>query len=350
MEINKAPCDREQFNHFGKSSTECISPADCRPGNGHFLAEVLEGLRKPQKELPPKYFYDDRGAQLFEDICTMDEYYIPLTEASIIDDHIVEMVELLGEDVLLVEYGCGDCAKTRILLNHLRQPAGFVPIDISFEQLQRVSVALTGEYPGLEVLPVCADYTCDFELPAPCRPPARKVVFFPGSTLGNFDPLPAQLFLKEAGRVCGPGGALLLGIDLAKDPGVLHKAYNDSNGITAEFNLNLLKRINLELDANFKLEQFQHYAFYNLAANRMEMHLVSLREQRVYVGGLVFDFAQGESIWTESSYKYTLAGFEKLATSAGFGVDRVWTDERQWFSVHYLVKDGCKRGAASRRG
>ncbi len=314
-----------------------LIPPDQRPGNGHFLAEVLEGLGKTRKELPSKYFYDQRGALLFEDICKLEEYYIPATEAIIMHESGTEMAHLLGERLLLLEYGCGDCAKTRILLNHLRRPAGFVPIDISFEQLLRVSSDLIYEYPGLEVLPVCADYTSDFELPRSLQPSVRTAVYFPGSTLGNFDPLPARRFLERMGGACGPGGALLIGVDLKKDPAILHRAYNDRHGVTAAFNLNLLHRINRELGADFAPERFSHYAFFNPVESRVEMHLVSLDSQVVNVGGRAFEFAPGESIWTESSYKYSEAEFAALAGSAGFRVAKVWTDPRHWFSVQYLV-------------
>ena len=316
------------------------SPADYRPGTRAFLQDVLEGLQRPQKQLPPKYFYDERGARLFEAICGLDEYYIPRTESAIMADHVDEMASLLGEEVLLVEYGCGDCAKTRVLLDNLSRPAGFVPIDISFEQLHRVASDLQRSYPHIEVLPVCADYTNGFELPRPSKACARNAVYFPGSTLGNFDPLPARLFLDHVAETCGRDGALLIGVDLRKDPGVIHKAYNDGQGVTAAFNLNILARMNAELGADFDLGGFRHYAFFNPVESRVEMHLVSARDQAAHVGGTTVRFTKGESIWTESSYKYTLEGFERLANSARFEVDRVWTDERDWFSVQYLVARG----------
>lgn len=311
---------------------------DFKPEKEHFRAEVLNGLRKSQKELPSKYFYDKRGSYLYERICTLDEYYLPRTEVAIMEAHIKEIVELLGSNACLIEYGCGNCAKTRILLDHLPVPAAFMPIDISREQLLRVAGELVSNYPGLEVLPVCADYTSGFELPAPKRPSDRTVVYFPASTIGNFDPVPAIDFLNHIAGVCGPGGALLIGVDLKKDPRVLHGAYNDREGITAAFNLNLLERINRELNADFQLEQFQHRAFYNPGEGRIEMHLVSLRDQVVHLDDLSIHFAKGESIWTESSYKFNLDEFALMAMAAGFTVEKVWTDERQWFSVQYLVK------------
>lgn len=317
--------------------TKHVLPHDFRPGQERFRAEVLGGLRKPQKELPSKHFYDERGSHLFERICTLEEYYIPRTEAAIMEAHVEEMVELVGARVLLIEYGSGDCAKVRILLDHLRDPVAYVPIDLSREQLLRVTKDLASNYPGLEVLPVCADYTSGFELPMLKRPSDRVVVYFPGSTISNFDPIPAMHFLEHIARVCGPGGALLIGVDLKKDPAVLHRAYNDSEGVTAAFNLNLLQRVNRELDCDFQMEWFEHYAFYNPTEGRVEMHIVSLREQTVHLDDVTIPFAKGESIWTESSYKFNPDEFEQMAATAGLRVEHVWTDEQQWFSVQYLV-------------
>jgi dimethylhistidine N-methyltransferase len=313
---------------------------DRSPDSHDFLTDVLDGLSRPQKQLSPKYFYDDRGARLFEDICALDEYYIPSAETEIMVTHIDEMVGLLGEDVLLIEYGCGDCAKTRLLLDRLPSPAGFVPIDISSEQLHRVASDLESSYPGLEVMPVCADYTRYYTLPWPDRSFSRKVVYFPGSTVGNFDPLPARDFLDHICDTCASDGALLIGVDLRKDPAVLHRAYNDRDGVTAAFNLNILGRINRELSADFRLDGFEHYAFFNPSASRVEMHLVSMRDQDVHIGGVTVHFGVGESIWTESSYKYSIEGFKRLVSRTGFKVERVWTDERDWFSVQYLSSRG----------
>ncbi len=310
---------------------------DLKPEREQFLAEVLEGLQKPQKELPCKYLYDERGSSLYERICTLDEYYPPRTETAIIRDNIDEIVGLLGPNTCLIEYGCGNCAKTLIVLDRLEEPTAFVPIDISGEQLRCVSRELEWNYPELEILPVCADYTNDFELPVPELKPDRRTVFFPGSTIGNFHPVPAQHFLKRIANKCGPGGALLIGVDLKKDPGVLHRAYNDREGVTAAFNLNLLHRINRELDGDFETDNFRHYAFYNPRESRVEMHLISLEEQLVHLDNATIRFKKGESIWTESSYKYSLKSFSQLAGNAGFDVERVWCDERQWFSVQYLV-------------
>jgi len=302
-----------------------------------FRSEIIRGLQKAQKELPSKYLYDEYGSYLYECICSLEEYYIPQTEAKIMASYIYEMVELLGPGVTLIEYGCGSCAKTRILLDNLYGLSTFVPIDISREQLFQVADELSLDYPSLEILPVCADFTRDLELPVTGRWNQRTVVYFPGSTIGNFDPIPARNFLERVADVCGPGGALLIGVDLRKDPDVLHKAYNDREGVTAAFNLNLLTRINRELEGDFNPDYFEHRAIYNREQGRIEMHLISLRSQVVHIGNINIPFVEGESIWTENSYKYSLVEFEKLANAAGFSVEKVWTDERQWFSVQYLV-------------
>lgn len=306
---------------------------DLLSGSNRFRAEVLSGLKKPQKELPPKYFYDERGSQLFERITTLDEYYPTRIELAIMEKYADEMTALLGPNVLVIEYGSGSSTKTRILLNHLERPAAYMPIDISREQLQLAAQALETDYPELEVIPICADYSGVFQLPEVQKPVSRRVVYFPGSTIGNFEPRPAQQFLERVAGVCGPNGLLIIGIDLKKDPVVLHHAYNDREGVTADFNLNLLTRINRELGANFKLERFKHYAFYNPPEGRVEMHLVSTQEQVVELADLSIPFQNGESIWTESSYKYNLDEFSELAASAGFKTEQAWFDEQRWFAV-----------------
>jgi len=314
-----------------------VNLCDLKPGRERFLKDVIAGLRKSPKELPSKYFYDERGAALFERICSLEEYYIPRVEAAIMEENIGDIAGLLGRRVLLIEFGSGDCAKTRILLDNLSDIAGFVPVDIAREQLVAVADRLSADYPSLEVLPVCADFTQRFQLPAPGKEAERVVAYFAGSNISNFDPLPTRRFLEHIASVCGARGRLLIGIDLKKDPAVLHRAYNDSQGVTAEFNLNLLRRINNELDGDFDLDGFRHRAFYNPEEGRVEMHLVSLREQSVHLDNTAITFAEGESIWTESSYKYTPQEFRKLAADAGFKVERVWTDDRQWFSIQYLT-------------
>ena len=313
--------------------TEPIKLQSCEPQLNRFRAEVLNGLRKPQKELPSKYFYDEHGSELFDRICELDEYYVTRTETAIMEQHAGEMADLLGPNVLLIEYGSGNSAKTRILLDHLHQPAGYVPIDISEQPLMYAAKAISADYPDLEVYPVHADYTTVFEIPDIQKPVARKVVYFPGSTIGNFEPMPAKQVLERVAQVCGPDGILMIGIDLKKDPALLHAAYNDREGVSAAFNLNLLARINRELGANFQVDNFNHYAFYNPREGRMEMHLLSNQEQVVTLGYITLPFAKGESIWTESSYKYNLNEFAELAATAGFNTEHVWFDSQCWFGV-----------------
>lgn len=302
-----------------------------------FLEEALAGLRQPQKTLPCKYFYDQRGSQLFDQICDLPEYYPTRTEAGIMADNITEMAAVFGPDCLLIEYGSGSSTKTRILLDHLPHLAGYVPMDISREHLFQTAESLAEAYPELDILPLCADYTAKFELPEASRDVRSRVVYFPGSTIGNFHRAEAAAFLRHIAEVCGPGGGLLIGVDLRKSPQVLEPAYNDAQGVTAEFNLNLLRRMNSELGADFDLEGFAHHALYNEAIGRIEMHLASLNAQTVTVGGETIRFEEDETIWTECSYKYSLPEFSAMASSAGFEVRRVWTDDAQKFSVQYLT-------------
>lgn len=309
-------------------------------------AEVLAGLRRRQKELPPKLFYDERGSQLFDQICELEEYYPTRTELAITRAFTHEIAALVGPNCLLVEYGSGSSLKTRILLDRLVAPAAYVPIDISREHLLASAGRIAAAYPGLEVLPVAADYTADFTLPAPRRSPARVVTYFPGSTIGNLHPHEAVRLLGQIAVQVGVGGGLLIGVDLQKDRATLERAYDDAAGVTAAFNLNLLARLNRELGADFQLEQFQHRAVYNEQLHRIEMHLVSLRPQLAHVGDVQFAFAQGEHILTECSYKYTLAGFATLARRAGFTVRRAWTDAAGRFSVQYLTKEKPSQATA----
>ena len=302
-----------------------------------FLVEVTEGLSRPRKALPPKYFYDERGAQLFEAICGLPEYYLTRAELAIMAGHADEMARHLGRGCAVIEYGSGSGRKTRLLLKAL-SPVAYVPIDISRSQLQVTANEIAAEFPGLRVTAVCADYSGAVKLPSLAGPPPRRrVVYFPGSTIGNLTPAEAARFLANARRLAGPGGGMLVGVDMKKDTARLNAAYNDARGITAEFNLNLLARINRELGADFDLAAFRHHAFFNEAEGRIEMHLVSLREQVVSVGGSRFAFRGGETIHTENSYKYTAEEFRELAHGAGFTPMRHWTDGEVQFAVHYLA-------------
>jgi dimethylhistidine N-methyltransferase len=313
-----------------------VSLHDLAPNQVASLDEVIRGLRSPQKELPCKLFYDQIGSDLFEQITALDEYYPTRVEARIMRESGAQIAARLGPGCLLIEYGSGSSTKTRILLDHMERPACYVPIDISREQLQHSADRLARAYPWLRVEPVCADYTAPFVLPVAARRAGRRVAYYPGSTIGNFVPEDARQFLARIAEVCGPGGGLLIGVDLKKDPLMLHRAYNDALGVTAAFNLNILRRLNHELGADFALDQFRHYAFYNPVFARIEMHLVSLKQQLVNIGHVRIHFDRGESIWTECAYKYNLNDFADLAAAAGWRVEQVWTDDRALFSVQYL--------------
>ncbi|MBN1448591.1 MAG: L-histidine N(alpha)-methyltransferase [Bacteroidetes bacterium] len=300
------------------------------------LDELLDGLRRPQKMLPSKYFYDEIGSALFEDICALTEYYPTRTEIGIMENNIRDIARHLGSRCLLIEYGSGASVKIRLLLDHLRNIAGYVPIDISAEHLLAAVDELRQEYPTLPIFPVPADYTQDFDLPEIEVAFHRRVVYFPGSTIGNFTPDQARDFLRHVAEVAGEDGGLLIGADLKKDVSILEAAYNDTAGVTADFNLNMLVRLNREFDADFDLDAFRHRAVYNPREGRIEMHLISRREQIVSLAGEQFGFHANESILTEYSYKYTLEEFAALA-APGFRVEKVWVDAKRWFSVQYLT-------------
>lgn len=302
-----------------------------------FLREVVTGLSRPQKEIPCKFLYDERGSTLFEQICETEDYYPTRTELGIMHTHIGEIASIIGPRAVVVEYGSGSSTKTRLLLDALDDPSVYVPIDISEELLLSSAESVRRGYAGLDVHPVRADYTRDFELPSLGYQTGRQIVYFPGSTIGNFEPVPAEAFLKRIAKMCGSTGALLIGVDLEKDVDLLEAAYNDSGGVTAAFNLNLLRRANRELGANFDLDHFRHEARFNPAHGRVEMHLVSGIAQTVTIGEISFAFERGESIWTESSYKRSLDGFSEVADGAGLQVEQVWTDPEGLFSLQYLV-------------
>ena len=319
------------------TSAKQVRLSDFTSHRDTFREEVLAGLGRSRKRLPCKFLYDEAGSRLFDRICELPEYYLTRTEMRIMADYAADMARRAGAGCQVVELGSGSSTKTRLLLDALPSPAGYVPVDISREHLRRSAARLAAAYPEVEVLPVCADYTHDFAVPAPTAGTARRMAYFPGSTIGNFEPREALAFLRRLAALVGPGGGLLIGADLKKDPARLHAAYNDADGVTAAFNLNLLVRINRELAADFDTSRFSHYAFFNPSRGRIEMHLLSLRDQVVRVAGHPIRFETGETIHTESSYKYTPAGFDRLAASAGFSLVERWTDREGLFSVQYLV-------------
>jgi L-histidine Nalpha-methyltransferase len=315
--------------------TQTAAPLPTRPADD-FLDDVITGLASVPKSLPCKYFYDERGSELFARICELDVYYPTKTELGIMHQHAAEMASLIGRRARLVELGSGSSMKTRVLLDRTPNLEAYVPVDISTDYLARAASQLREEYPHIPIMPVAADYSHAFALPEPNRA-ARTVVYFPGSTIGNLVPATARRFLRTIAKVAGPRGGLLIGVDLKKDPRVLHAAYNDPEGVTAEFNLNLLAHINRELGGDFDLARFRHQAFYDEKEGRIEMQLVSLARQIVRVGRSSFSFAQGEVITTEYSYKYEPGEFAKLASSAGFALRRTWTDEHNYFAVQYYA-------------
>lgn len=310
---------------------------DLSPAIDRFRRDVVEALsRQPQRELPTQYLYDERGSQLFDRICELPEYYPTRTELSIMEHDAPAMAEAIGSGALIVEYGSGSSIKTHRLLEQLPDAAGCVLVDISRGHLMRSAEALAARFPQVEILPVCADFTALFDVPTPQRAVQRRVVYFPGSTIGNFLPGQATHLLRQMADQVGPGGGLLIGTDLRKDRAVLEAAYNDSQGVTAEFNLNLLRRINRELKADFRLDAWKHRAIYDEELGRIEMHLVSRREQRVEVGGRSFGFSRDQTIRTEYSHKYAIEGFHRMAGNAGFAPVKVWTDPEELFAVHLL--------------
>ncbi|MFQ5424035.1 MAG: L-histidine N(alpha)-methyltransferase [Phycisphaerae bacterium] len=320
-----------------QKATRNLTVRDCRPAADRLRDEVLRGLRSDPKHISPKFFYDERGSRLFDRICELEEYYPTRTELGIMRGRIDDIAPMLGSACLLIEFGSGSSVKTRILLDHLDSPAAYVPLDISKEHLQTTAKSLSAAYPDLDILPVCADFTQAFDVPDCEAPVSRRVVYFPGSTLGNLEPDQAVALLKKIREVVSPGGGLLIGVDMKKDRAILERAYDDAEGVTARFNKNVLMRLNRELGADFELDQFRHRAVYNEAAGRIEMHLVSKRLQIVHFKGDEIRFEAGETIHTESSHKFTPAEFAALAATAGFTVKQVWTDEKRLFSVQYLT-------------
>jgi len=326
--------------------TNEIRFTDNNPQMTCFAEEVINGLKKSPRCIPPKFFYDKRGSHIFDDICETAEYYVTRTEIELLKKYATEISELIGANCLLVEPGSGNSQKVRILLDELK-PQTYLPMDISRDYLAMAAQELADEYPWLDVHAACVDYTAPIDLSfvkeaADINPDKnmnnkiRKVAFFPGSSIGNFEKSHAGNFLENMANMLGSNGGLLIGVDLKKNPSTLHAAYNDMDGATAEFNLNLLTRINRELGANFNVEDFSHHAFYNEGKGRIEMHLVSNRPQSVFIDSEYFHFEKGETIHTENSYKYHIEEFQELASKAGFNARRVWTDENNLFSLHYF--------------
>jgi len=310
-------------------------PEEARTG---FAYDVIAGLTATPKRLPPKYFYDETGCRLFEQITAQPEYYPTRTELAILQAKAAEIVKLFPPGAALVEFGMGTSTKVRILLAAATTLSAYVPVDIAAESLEREATAVARDFTHLDVVPVIADFTQGFDLPASVR--ARPLVgFFPGSTIGNFEPYEACSFLQRTGKALGQGALLIVGVDLIKDTRVLNAAYNDKAGITAAFNLNLLTRINRELGAKFKPACFEHHAFFNPRYNRIEMHLASLKRQRVRVDGETIEFRAGETIHTENSYKYKVESFRALARGAGWKPQAVWTDDSAYFSIHAFVRE-----------
>ncbi|NHA13527.1 L-histidine N(alpha)-methyltransferase [Thioalkalivibrio sp. XN279] len=320
---------------------------DFSPDDSVMLKDVLRGLALPQKNIPSLYFYDQRGSELFDAITELPEYYPTRTEIGILERHGAEMAAALGPGVRLIELGSGSALKTELLLGRLEDPAAYVPVEISREHLLAAAARIAADFPDLEVMPVTADFTEPFDLPEPARRRVeRNVAFFPGSTIGNFPRGMAADLLAATCREVGAGGAMLIGVDLVKDRATLERAYNDAAGVTAQFNLNLLVRLNRELGADFDVAAFRHQAVWDEDAARIEMRLVSTRAQRVQVAGRPFEFAAGEVLVTEYSHKYTPAVFRSLAEGAGFRVARTWTDPEGLFSVQLLEVPGAAQDSS----
>ena len=301
-----------------------------------FAVDVLAGLSARPKRLSPKYFYDEAGSRLFEQITELPEYYPTRCELAILREHSAEIARFIRPQGALIEFGSGSTRKVRILLAAAPSLAAYVPVDISSEMLAQEAAELRRDHPQLALVPVAADFTQPFRLPQAIMKLPRTG-FFPGSTIGNFEPHDAGAFLRHSGRMLGPQATLIIGVDLVKDASILNAAYDDAAGVTAKFNLNLLARINRELAADFDLDTFSHHAFYNSERSRVEMHLASRKRQKVKVAGRTIEFRAGETIHTENSYKYTIDSFRSLARGSGWTPARVWTDPQGYFSIHALT-------------
>ena len=300
-----------------------------------FMQDMQAALSHTPKSISPKYFYDQAGSALFDRICDLPEYYPTRTELSILQMHAADMARHMGEHADIIEFGAGSLHKIRLLLNAASKPARYVPMDISGAHLQAASAVLQNEFKDLLIQPMVGDYTSDWQLPTPLPHAGKRVAFFPGSTIGNFSPQQAKTFFQNCAQHL-KGGALLLGVDLIKSPDVLHAAYNDAQGVTAAFNLNLLARANRELGCDFDVTQFAHSAFYNAPLQRIEMHLLSLKAQTVHLKGKAYAFHEGETLHTEYSHKFTIAGVQQAAQSAGLQAATVWTDPQHLFGLLWL--------------
>jgi dimethylhistidine N-methyltransferase len=301
-----------------------------------FRRAILAGLSRSPRAIPPKFLYDARGSELFDQICELPEYYLTRTETEILKRHAADIASRAGPGCALIEFGSGSSVKSRLLLDAMKDLALYSPIDISRHHLDRTAAGLRRDYPALRIEPICGDYMSPLDLPS-IDSTAPRLGFFPGSTIGNLEPHEAEAFLRGARRLVGDGGALVLGADLKKDDRVLHDAYNDSAGVTADFTLNLLVRANRELQADFNLKAFAHNAFYNPVEGRIEIYIRSLARQSVQVAGHSFEFAEGERVHAEYSYKYDTKGIEALARTGGFTIAKIWTDPAGLFSVTYLA-------------
>ncbi|WP_266182943.1 L-histidine N(alpha)-methyltransferase [Dyella humicola] len=321
-----------------------------RPPTDELIEIVQRGLRAKPKQLPSWLFYDERGSQLFEAICEQPEYYLTRCEIALMSAHAADIANVLGEDVRLVEYGSGNAVKTRMLLEHLRTPVAYVPVEISAEPLRRCVEGLTESFPAVPVQPLHGDFTRALRLPIPPRAPRRTVLYFPGSTIGNFEAREAADLLRKMRGEMGDGGGILIGADLKKDTATIEAAYNDRAGVTAEFTLNMLVRLNREVGSDFEVSAYRHRAHYNAMAGRIETFIVSTREQKVRVGRQQVNFKQDEAIQVEYSCKYSPADFAHLADKAGLEVAQTWNDPLGMFGVHYLVRAGTRTREAVGQG
>lgn len=318
-------------------SLKSVAVVDRLSSRRQFRRDILKGLNRTPKRIPSKYLYDALGSQLFDEICEVPEYYLTRIELAIMQANVHVMANEIGPEAVLIEFGSGSSLKTRLLLDALQDPVAYLPVDISESHLEQAANAITQEYPTIDVIPICADFTKRFEVPYELNDDEHRVIYFPGSTIGNFTPRRMSQLLRHIRDLAGSAGGFLLGFDLKKDRDILEAAYDDAAGVTARFSLNYLRRINRELAGDFNLDQFRHQATYNEELGRIEIELVSQRAQTIEVAGREISFEAGEPILTECSHKYSIDGLQALAERAGFELRRVWTDENVWFGVAYFT-------------